>query len=235
MLCKNLNTKIITFFYVLFSAPMSHALWADDLETMLNLIPEWVDGAYDNSAQYERDENDGAIREEEKHRMFFQIFAPVNVDWLDGVTIWQQSSPDGSNDPDWVTRAGLLWYFPDADSGTVRQRELNLKEDQLIHFANAHQKPSILDALSWDHVEWSEGCDFHLRFYPEVPEIRGPITKNSCHFYSETLGKELYADDEIVIRPSQYWFRGRFIDNSGNVMWGNESEELNKLVRVQTP
>lgn len=226
------NVNIVL--YILSFALISKPLLADDMEVMLKLIPEWVQGAYDNSAQYERNANNDSVPDHDKHRMFFQIFSPVSVDWLDGVTIWQQSSPDGSNDPDWVTRAGLLWYFSDPDTGTIRQRELNLKEDRRIDFVNAHQKPSLLEALSWNDVEWNEGCDFYLRFYPEIPEIRGPIKKNYCHFYSDTLGKELYADDEIVIRPSQYWFRGRFVDDSGNVMWGNESEELNKLVRVRS-
>jgi hypothetical protein len=39
------------------------------------------------------------------------------------------------------------------------------------------------------------------------------------------------AEDFIVITPDQFWYLGRFVDETGRVMWRNGSPEPIKLVR----
>jgi hypothetical protein len=56
-----------------------------------------------------------------------------------------------------------------------------------------------------------------------------------CRFFSKGLNKQLVADDAVTIRPAEYWFLGRFIDDNGKVMWGNASDEPVKMVRLPEP
>ncbi len=45
----------------------------------------------------------------------------------------------------------------------------------------------------------------------------------------------LYAEDAELIRPDEYGFWGRFVDDSGQVRWGTQSTELYQLRRVSGP
>ena len=46
------------------------------------------------------------------------------------------------------------------------------------------------------------------------------------------MGQELIADDYIIITPTEFWFKGKYVNKEGKVMWGTESEEMNKLIRT---
>jgi hypothetical protein len=35
----------------------------------------------------------------------------------------------------------------------------------------------------------------------------------------------------VTIRPDEYWFLGRFVDETGKVMWGNASDQPVKMRR----
>ena len=79
-------------------------------EHAMALIREWVHGYYDNQAQADADFA-ANLPDDEQHRMMHQLFAPVSVPGLKGHLVFQQSSTDGSLNPDWITRLGLLQFF----------------------------------------------------------------------------------------------------------------------------
>ncbi len=203
---------------------------AGDGHQVLSLIQHWVSGRYDNSSQAARDLADASIPDDEKHRLMHQLFVPVTVEvpGIPGYLIYQQSSVDGSDDPDAITRAGLLQFFIDPE-GQVRQRELNFRD--LDEFKNLHRDPERMKTLTLDQFRVDAGCDFLLRGNPAGTEISGPIRPGACRFFSKGLNKELVADDAVTIRPDEYWFLGRFVDETGKVMWGNASKDPVKLVR----
>ncbi len=201
-----------------------------DAEQTLSLIRSWVTGRYDNSTQAGRDLASSAVPDDQKHRLMHQLFVsvPVDIPAIPGYLVFQQSSVDGSEDPETIVRAGLVQFLV-GEGGVVRQRELNFKD--LDAFKNAHRDPERLRALTLDQVRFDPGCDFLLRRAPSGSEISGSIQPGACRFFSQGLNKELVADDAVTIRPDEYWFLGRFVDETGTVMWGNASDEPVKMVR----
>jgi len=202
-----------------------------DGEQTLRLIRSWVAGRYDNSVQAARDLATAALPDDKKHRLMHQLFVPVPVEIpaIPGYLVFQQSSVDGSEDPEAIVRVGLLQFLV-GEHGVVRQRELNFKD--LAAFKNAHRDPDRLRNLTLDQVRFDPGCDFLLRLAPLGTEISGPIQAGACRFFSKGLNKELIADDAVTITPDEYWFLGRFVDETGAVMWGNASDEPVKMVRL---
>lgn len=203
---------------------------AGGADAALALVRQWVTGRYDNSSQSERDLADPSIPDDEKHRLMHQLFVPVTVavPAIPGYLVYQQSSVDGSEDPGAITRAGLLQFFVD-DQGQMRQRELNFKD--LDAFKNLHRDAERMKDLTLDQFRFDPGCDFLLTLSPAGNEVAGPISPGACRFFSKGLNKELSADDAVTIRRDEYWFLGRFVDESGKIMWGNASDEPVKLVR----
>lgn len=202
-------------------------------EQSLELIRNWVSGQYDNSLQAERDLANQSIPDELKHRLMHQLFVPVPVavPALPGYLVYQQSSVDGSEDPESITRAGLLQFFID-DTGRLRQRELNFKD--LGAFRNAHQNPERFRSLTLDQFRFDPACDFFLSMTRPGREVSGPMQAGACRFFSQGLQKTLTADDAVTIRAGEYWFLGRFRDDAGAIMWGNASDEPVKLRRRPT-
>ena len=207
---------------------------AGDGPQALALIRQWVAGRYDNARQSRQDLADDSIPDDEKHRLMHQLFVPVTVEIpaIPGYLVYQQSSVDGSDDPEAITRAGLLQFFID-EEGQVRQRELNFRD--LDAFKNLHRDPARMKALTLDLFRVDPGCDFLLKLNTKRTEISGPIRPGACRFFSKGLNKELIADDAVTIRPDEFWFLGRFVDETGRVMWGNASEEPVKMVRRRGP
>jgi hypothetical protein len=82
-------------------------------------------------------------------------------------------------------------------------------------------------------MTWDAGCDFYLQANAQKTMVSGPITEGSCVLYSEGLQKEMYADDLVEITATEYRFRGRYVDKTGAVLWGTESDELNRLIRQE--
>jgi hypothetical protein len=181
-----------------------------EAEQALGLIRSWVTGRYDNSTQATRDLDNPAVPDEQKHRLMHQLFVPVTVavPSIPGYLVFQQSSVDGSENPETIIRAGLLQFFVD-EGGTVHQRELNFRD--LDAFKNAHRDPDRP---------------------PSGDEISGPMKAGACRMFSQGLNKELIADDAVTIRPDEYWFLGRFVDETGAVVWGNASPEPVKMLRL---
>ena len=126
----------------------------------------------------------------------------------------------------------MLQFFID-EEGQVRQRELNFRD--LDAFKNLHRDPARMKALTLDLFRVDPGCDFLLKLNTKRTEISGPIRPGACRFFSKGLNKELIADDAVTIRPDEFWFLGRFVDETGRVMWGNVSEEPVKMVRRRGP
>jgi len=201
-------------------------------EQALALIRSWVSGRYDNAAQAERDLADPAVPDDEKHRLMHQLFVPVTVDVpaIPGYLVFQQSSVDGSDDPDAIFRVGLLQFFVD-EAGQLRQRELNFKQPG--PFKNAYLDPQRLRQLTLDQFSVDPNCDFLLTLESPGKQVGGPMRAGACRFFSKGLNKELTADDAVTIQSDEYWFLGRFVDDTGKVMWGNASAEPVKLVRRQ--
>jgi len=197
----------------------------------LQLIRQWLQpGWYDNAWQTERDVANG-MPDRLVHRPMHQFFAPVKVPQLEGWIVFQQASQDGSHSPDSLFRTGLLQFIVDEQLGVVRQRELAFKDPQ--RFRNAHLEPAALAKVTLDDVSWNPACDFLLQASAAGTEVRGPIPARTCWIESRGLGKRLWADDEVVIRPGEFWFLGRYRDDEGAVKWGNENAELNQLRRAK--
>lgn len=201
---------------------------ASQTEITLALIKEWVHGRYDNVAQADADMAAG-LPPELMHRPMHQLFARVEVAQLDGYILFQQSSMDGSENPELIFRHGLMQYLPDAETGVVRQRELYFKDAE--RYKNAHRKPEILRDVTLEQMTWDEGCDFYLQTNETRTMVSGPLLEGKCVMFNQGLQKNMYADDLVEITATEYRFRGRYIDAEGNTMWGTESEELNTMVR----
>jgi hypothetical protein len=213
---------------VLGSMAAAPAWSASTPERTLELIRSWIQpGWYDNEAQVEQDLEKG-VPDRLIHRPMHQFFAPVTVPGLEGFVVFQQASQDGSKTPESLFRTGLLHFFVDAELGVVRQRELNFKDGE--RFRNAHLQPELLAKVTPDDVRVDSKCDFLLRADDAGTEVRGPIVPKECRILSRGTNEWLWADDEVVIRPGEFWFLGRFKDEKGVVKWGNENDELNRLV-----
>jgi hypothetical protein len=234
------KTRLLNRLAIVLSLGLVSAAIAQKAETdphlpaaqTLDLVGRWVHGYYDNQAQADRDFA-ADLPDAEQHRLMHQLFAPVNVDVPDlpGYLVFQQSSTDGSLDPEWIVRVGLLQFFVDQQLGMVRQRELSFKTPRA--FFNAHLAPSKLAELTPEDVTFDAACDFLLLVEPNGGVVSGDIPAGGCRLFNEGLGRDMIADDRLEIRPDQYWFRGRYVDEAGQVMWGTTSAELNKLVRVR--
>lgn len=202
---------------------------ADQQERTLELVKEWVDGNYNNLGQFE---NDMAMaREPEKmHRPMYQLFAPVRVSGIEGYIVFQQSSMDGSENPAMIFRHGLIQYFPDPDSNAVIQRELYFKDADA--FKNLHLNPDLLEGITLADMTWDAGCDFYLRTNATGDMVSGPIKPRACVLFNDGLQQNMYADDLVEITATHYRFKGVYVDEAGNVVWGTESDALNSLAKV---
>ena len=228
---RNLTLFVLVGTLVIFNPVVAPAAETSDLLTeTMTLIEQWVvAGHYDNSAQVER-ELTSSVPEKLQHRPMFQLFAPIDLTQIDGITHFQQAYADSNHDM--AVRVGITQYLVDPESGTVRMRELHFHDEQI--FYDAYKDPAQLKSLTLDDVWWDEGCDFFLLVNEQGNEIRGPMNEGTCILQDDLFGVELAAEDEVVILPGEFWFLGRYVDADGQVMWGNESDELNKLVFTGT-
>jgi len=199
---------------------------ADDPAETLSLIRQWITpGYYDNQSQVAKDLELG-LPDNLQHTAMFQLFVPVEMPNLEGAIYFQQSYL--AADLATVIRAGLTQFVPDAEANAVRLRELHFEIEE-DHY-DAYKTPDVLAPLTLADLWWDEGCDFFLTTNEDKSEIRGIITQGACRLDSDMFDMELMAQDEVVIRPGEFWFWGRYVDAEGNVMWGTESDELNRLV-----
>jgi hypothetical protein len=194
----------------------------------LELVQQWVQGNYNNIAQAEADIT-AALPAQLSHRPMHQLFVPIEVPGINGYIVFQQSSMDGSENPAMIFRHGLMQYFPDTETGVLRQRELYFKDPEA--YKNSHRNPAILQSITLDDMTSDEGCDFYLEANEAATIVSGPLIEGACVLFNQGLQKNLYADDLVEITATEYRFRGRYIDEAGKVMWGTESEELNQLIR----
>ncbi len=194
----------------------------------LELIRNWVKGNYNNLAQAEADMQ-ADLPPEKMHRPMHQLFVPVNVPQIEGHLVYQQSSLDGSTTPAMIFRHGLMQYLPVAETGKVIQREIYFRDAD--KYKNAHLNPEILSGLTIDDFTWDAGCDFYLESDRSRTKVSGRIVAGACVVFNEGLQKNMYADDAVEITATEYSFHGRFVDESGNILWGTASDELNTMVR----
>lgn len=202
-----------------------------EAERALKLVKAWVHGKYNNKEQFDGDVA-ANLPPEKIHRQMNQFFAPVTVaiPGIDGYLVYQHASADGSLNPDVLFRVGLLQYVTDPASGQLVQRELMFKDGG--PWKNAHQKPELLAKAKMEDFNVNTGCDFFLTANAGGTEVAGKMKDKACTMYSSGLKMTLYAQDAVFIRPNEYGFWGRFVDDSGKVRWGTESEELYRLRRV---
>jgi hypothetical protein len=212
---------------LLFSAAASAG--DGDVARMMALLPQWVGGAYSTRAQFEADQA-SAKPEREKHRLMFQLLQRVELPGFAGLVYFEQGSTEGTTDPEQIWRAGFLQFIPDPSRGVVRQRELHAREPK--RFFNAHLTPELFKTVTPDMLTWDAACDFLLTLGPDGREIAGPVAPRACKQTNPGTGAVMYADDRIVVKPGEYWFLGRYRGEDGQIVWGNESGELNKLVRT---
>jgi len=217
-------TRILFTLSLLFT---THAAAADLAKTM-DLMGRWMHGNYSTQGQHEADIASDKP-DSEKHRLMFQLFKRIDAPGFDGLLFFEQGSRDGSTDPDMIWRSALVQILPDEKLGVVRYRELAFKDQKTWH--NAHLTPEKFKGLTPDLVTWDENCDFLVTLNAAGTEIAGPIAKMKCSQINPGTGQRMYAEDAIVIKPDEFWFLGRYIDAEGRHVWGNESDELNKLVR----
>ena len=194
----------------------------------LALVQEWVDGTYDNVAQADADAAAG-LPPHLAHRPMYQLFARVNVPGIEGYILYQQSSADGSEDAALIFRHGLMQYFIDNDTGILRQRELYFLEPE--KFKNSHRNPEILRAITLADMTWDEGCDFYLQANTSGTLVSGPLPEGTCIQFNPGTQSDMYAEDLVEITADEYRFLGRYVNADGQVMWGTESDELNRMVK----
>jgi hypothetical protein len=200
----------------------------------LALVKQWVHGQYDNRAQFEADIA-RKVPAGEIHRRVNQFFAPVTVavPGIEGYLVYQHASADGSLEPRTIFRVGLLQFITDPATGKLVQRELNFRNGE--PWKNAHLKPALLAKATMADVNVNPGCDFHLEANAAGTEVAGRMKERACTMWSDGLKMTLYAEDAVLIRPDEYHFWGRFVDDAGQVRWGTQSRELYRLVRVSAP
>ena len=208
-------------------SPAALAGQATTLDRTMALVEAWVHGGYDNTWQADA-ESAADVALDQRHRVMFQLFAPVDIPAIPGHTVYQQASVDGSTDPDRIWRNGVLQFFRDPDTGSVRLRELNFKQPADFH--NAQFRLQALRALTLADFEWNPGCDFLLVAAADDSLVRGPIV--DCRLPLPGRDGEMIADDEVVITADEFWFLGRYRDADGVIMWGNTSDEHTKLRRT---
>jgi hypothetical protein len=199
-----------------------------EIATTMRLIEQWIGGHYSTQAQHEADVASDKP-DHEKHRLMFQLFKRIETPAFPGVLFFEQGSRDGSTDPDMIWRSGLVQILPDETLGVVRYRELAFKDQKPWH--NAHLDPAKFKTLTPDQVTFDPACDFLLTLSKDGSEISGPIPAMQCSRINEGTGERMYAEDRIVIKPGEFWFLGRYVNAKGEHLWGNESDELNKLVK----
>lgn len=197
-------------------------------EQTLQLVRDWVRGAYNNVAQFEADMA-AEVPAEQMHRPMHQLFADVSAPQLDGYIVYQQSSLDGSEAPAMIFRHGLLQYIPDPNSDALIQRELYFKDPGA--FKNLHRNPELLAPVVIDDLTWDAGCDFYLSTNAAGDMVSGPIKAGACVLFNEGLNKNMYADDRLEITATDYRFKGVYVDEDGAALWGTASDELNSLTR----
>jgi hypothetical protein len=225
---RNINTKAVLTIAALIS--LAGCSKKEEPPTALALVQQWVHGNYNNVAQAEADMA-ADLLPEQMHRPMHQLFSRVEVPNIDGYILFQQSSMDGSETPAMIFRHGLMQYFNDPDSGVLHQRELYFKEPE--PFKNAHRNPEILEDVTLDAMTWDAGCDFYLEASEDGSMVSGPLLDGKCVMFNQGLQKNMVADDKVEIAATEYAFRGRFRDEDGNILWGTESEDLNRLVRQE--
>jgi hypothetical protein len=196
----------------------------------LQRIKLWVTGSYNNVAQAEADMA-ANLPPEQMHRPMHQLFAAVEAPKLEGYILFQQSSFDGSENPAMIFRHGLMQYIPDENNAVLHQRELYFKDPE--PYKNLHHNPELITNISLEDMTWDEGCDFYLTTSKDGTLVSGPLIEGACVIFSQGLQKNLYADDVVEITATEFRFRGRFFYENGQVMWGTESPELNRMVRQE--
>ncbi len=203
---------------------------SSDLNKTLRTIDAWVlDGMYSTAAQVAQEDAEN-VPEDKRHNLMHQLFVRVDMEGIEGVTYFQQGSYDGTVES--TFRAGILQFFIDEELGVIRQRELNFKD--VPSFINAYQDPEKIASITPDDVIWDEGCDFHLTLDAKAGEVRGPMLDNACYLPEEQFGQVMVAEDKVVIKPGEFWFLGRYVNEDGVVVWGNESDVLNKMRHIAT-
>lgn len=207
---------------------------APQAERTLKLVKAWVHGQYNNKAQFDRDIQ-RKVPAGEIHRLMNQFFAPVTVPvpGIEGYLVYQHASADGTLEPRSIFRIGLLQFITDPASGKLIQRELNFRNGE--PWKNAHQNQDLLRKATMADVNVNPGCDFFLAANADGTEVSGTMKERACTMYSDGLKMTLYAEDAVLIRPDEYHFWGRFVDESGQVRWGTQSKELYQLRRVSGP
>lgn len=200
-----------------------------DIQKSMTLIEQWVGGNYSSKAQYDADQASNKP-DTEKHRLMYQLFKRIEAPGFEGTLFFEQGSRDGSTDPDMIWRSGLAQILPDEKLGVVRYRELAFKDEKSWH--NAHLAPHKFKSLTSDQLTWNPNCDFLVTLNKAATEVAGPIPKMQCSRINDGTGETMYAEDLIVIKPGEFWFLGRYVNAKGEHIWGNESDELNKLVKL---
>lgn len=209
-------------------AAAAERMTAAEIDRTLGLITKWMGGNYSTAAQYEADQA-ANTPDNEKHRLMFQLFKRVETTAFQGVIFFEQGSRDGSEDPDMIWRSGLVQIVPDEKLGVVRYRELAFKNQ--TPWRNAHRDSARFKSLTPEMVTWNANCDFLLTLNADGTEAAGPIPPKACGRKNDGTGEMMYADDRIAIGPGTFGFLGRYVDKDGNHIWGNESGELNRLVK----
>lgn len=223
------RTQFLVLPLILAGLLSNYSVQADESrDETLQLVKLWVSGTYNNVAQAEADMA-ANLPPEQMHRPMHQLFATIEAPNLEGYILFQQSSFDGSEDPAMIFRHGLLQYIPDENSNALRQRELYFKTPE--PYKNLHHNPEMLDSITLEDMTWDEGCDFYLTASEDGTLVSGPLIEGACVIFNQGLQKNLYADDVVEITANEFRFRGRFVDENGQVMWGTESSELNSMIR----
>ena len=215
-------TRLATLLVVALAVAGCSSEPSTEAQDALSLIQNWLGGRYDNREQVAREERE-SVPFDARHRLMFQVIQKLDWDGLPGLVYYQQSTADGSDDPEQLIRSGLLQFTAELDEQTVRYREYTFFDP--ARYVNAHLDPAALPALTQEELRWDEGCDFFLRRKAGGQEVSGPMPAGTCSMEAPGLGQTIYADDHLWLRADEIAFMGRFVDGEGRVVWGNATDE----------
>lgn len=186
---------------------------AVNLQQELDTILAWFPGEYDNHQQIYK-EAINKLPVEKRHRQTHHIFAEVELDFIPGRTLYAQQSQH--YDLDDLYRQRIYAFEIDEKEQAIRLRIYTPKEPSKLK--NAHLKPDALAQLSIEDFFLKPGCDVFWKRNGLI--FKGYLKKNTCNYYSDRFGKQVYLNETLVLRKGALLLEDSATDSKGKPVFG---------------
>lgn len=190
---------------------------ADDqrapLERDLAELMAWFPGVYENHVQVYRQAVERAP-DELRHRHTHHTFAPVEVDFIVGETLYAQQYQH--YDPADVYRQRIYAFTVDTDENAIRLTIHTPKEPERL--LDAHLNPAVFDAMSADDFVLKPGCEvFWTR---EEDGFHGYLKENACSYYSTRFETQVFLNETLILRDDALILHDTAVDADGAPVFG---------------